>query len=97
MTLNIKNLLKISICAIALLLIGCSDHAIKFNNVDITGSKAFGKSFTLTDHHGQQRRLEDFHGRLVVMFFGYTHCPDICPTTMSEMQHVMELLSLIHI
>jgi protein SCO1/2 len=76
----------------ASLLIACSQEAIKFNNVDITGSKAFGKDFSLIDHHGKQRQLGDFKGKVVVMFFGYTQCPDVCPTTLTEMQGVMTLL-----
>ena len=70
----------------------CSNQNIKFNNVDITGSKAFGNDFSLTDHHGKQRGLAEFKGQLVVMFYGFTQCPDVCPTTMTEMQGVMELL-----
>jgi protein SCO1/2 len=70
----------------------CSNQNIKFNNVDITGSKAFGKDFSLTDHHGKKRELAEFKGQLVVMFYGFTQCPDVCPTTMTEMQGVMELL-----
>ncbi|MBU3600177.1 SCO family protein [Polynucleobacter sp. 30F-ANTBAC] len=77
---------------LATILAACSDGAIKFNNVDITGSKAFGTDFKLVDHHGQQRQLSDFKGKLLVMFFGYTQCPDVCPTTMTEMQGVMSLL-----
>jgi len=77
---------------VAAFLVACSQEAIKFNNVDITGSKAFGKDFALVDHHGQKKQLADFNGRLVVMFFGYTQCPDVCPTTMTEMQGVMDLL-----
>jgi protein SCO1 len=76
----------------ASLLIACSQEAIKFNNVDITGSKAFGKDFSLIDHHGKQRQLGDFKDKVVVMFFGYTQCPDVCPTTLTEMQGVMTLL-----
>ena len=76
----------------AAFMMACTQEAIKFNNVDITGSKAFGKDFSLIDHHGQQRQLSDFKGKLVVMFFGYTQCPDVCPTTMNEMQGVMELM-----
>ncbi len=77
---------------LASLLIACSQEAIKFNNVDITGSKAFGKDFSLIDHHGKQRQLGDFKDKVVVMFFGYTQCPDVCPTTLTEMQGVMNLL-----
>lgn len=85
----IKN---IAIFLATAFLLACSQEAIKFNNVDITGSKAFGKDFSLIDHHGQKKQLTDFNGRLVVMFFGYTQCPDVCPTTMTEMQGVMDLL-----
>ena len=77
---------------VSVLLLACSQEALKFNNVDITGSKAFGKDFSLIDHYGKQRQLPDFKGKLVVMFFGYTQCPDVCPTTMNEMQGVMELM-----
>lgn len=73
-------------------LIGCSESAIKFNNIDITGSKAFGTDFSLMDHNGQKRQLSDFKGKLLVMFYGFTQCPDVCPTTMTEMQGVMSLL-----
>ena len=73
------------------LLVGC-DQTAKFNNLDITGSKAFSGQFELRDHLGQVRHLEDYKGKVVVMFFGYTQCPDVCPTTMVEMQGVMKLL-----
>jgi len=87
------RLVKILLAGLfASLLIACSQEAIKFNNVDITGSKAFGKDFSLIDHHGKQRQLGDFKDKVVVMFFGYTQCPDVCPTTLTEMQGVMTLL-----
>ena len=53
---------------------------------------AFGKDFSLLDPDGKVRTLADFKGKVVVMFFGYTQCPDICPTTLTEMQQVMTLL-----
>ena len=79
---------------IALLLIGLSACSPKpeFKNIDITGSTAFGKDFSLIDPDGKVRTLADFKGKVVVMFFGYTQCPDICPTTLTEMQQVMTLL-----
>ena len=79
---------------IALLLIGLSACSPKpeFKNIDITGSTAFGKDFSLIDPDGKARTLADFKGKVVVMFFGYTQCPDICPTTLTEMQQVMTLL-----
>jgi protein SCO1/2 len=78
--------------AVAAIVVACSQEALKFNNVDITGSKSFGKDFSLIDHQGKQRHLADFKGKLVVMFFGYTQCPDVCPSTMNEMQGVMDLM-----
>jgi protein SCO1/2 len=58
---------------------------------DITGAD-FAKDFSLQDHHGQKRQLKDYLGKTVVMFFGYTHCPDVCPTTMADMAKAMKLL-----
>ena len=58
---------------------------------DITGAD-FAKDFSLRDHDGQQRELKDYLGKTVVMFFGYTHCPDVCPTTMADMAKTMKLL-----
>ena len=52
----------------------------------------WGKDFSLTDHNGQARRLGDFKGKAVVLFFGYTQCPDVCPTTLSTMREAMTLL-----
>jgi protein SCO1/2 len=55
-----------------------------FQSTDITGAD-FGKAFALTDYNGKPRTLEDFRGQVVVMFFGFTHCPDVCPTTLAEL------------
>jgi protein SCO1/2 len=52
----------------------------------------YAKDFALTDHNGKPRTLADFKGKAVVMFFGYTQCPDVCPTTMAEMANVMQQL-----
>ena len=71
--------------------ISCSTK-IKFNNVDISGSTSFSPAFELEDHFGKLRHLEDFKGKVLVVFFGYTQCPDVCPTTMFEMKKVMDLL-----
>lgn len=48
--------------------------------------------FELTAHTGQRVRLSDFRGRLLVLFFGYTSCPDICPATLSDLAGALELL-----
>ena len=62
-----------------------------FKNTDITGID-YAKDFALTDHTGKPRTLADFKGKAVVVFFGYTQCPDVCPTTMAEMAGVMQQL-----
>jgi protein SCO1/2 len=63
----------------------------QFKNTDVTGLD-YAKDFQLTDHNGKQRALADFKGKAVVVFFGYTQCPDVCPTTMVEMASVMKEL-----
>lgn len=75
----------------AILIAGCGSSGPSFRNVDITGAD-YGKDFTLTDHGGRVRSLADFRGKVVVMFFGYTRCPDVCPTTLAEMKAVLEQL-----
>ena len=79
------------IAAMAIILVACSPKP-EFKNIDITGSTAFGKDFSLLDPDGNTRTLADFKGKVVVIFFGYTQCPDICPTTLTEMQQAMTLL-----
>ena len=73
------------------MLAACSPEAPKFRNTDITGAD-FGKALELTGHDGKPRTLADFRGKLVVLFFGYTHCADICPTTLADMAAVMKTL-----
>lgn len=75
----------------AVALCGCSPARPKFTSTDITGS-TIGKGFQLTDHNGQTRTLADFTGKTVVVFFGYTQCPDVCPTSMSTLADVKRLL-----
>lgn len=78
----------------AWLLLACQKPeppAQKFSAVDITGSP-WGRDFQLTDHHGKSRGLADFKGKAVVMFFGYTNCPDMCPMTLYKLATAMEKL-----
>jgi len=63
-----------------------ADHP-KFKSTDVTGA-SWGNSLSLTGHDGKSRTLEDFRGKIVVLTFGFTHCPDVCPTTLSEMAQV---------
>jgi len=58
-----------------------------FINTDITGSD-IGRDFELTDHTGKRRTLADYRGKVVALFFGFTQCPDICPTTLAELAQV---------
>ncbi|MCA3223873.1 MAG: SCO family protein [Burkholderiales bacterium] len=80
----------IRICALllagaaALLLVACQPQAPAFNNVDITGAP-YARELALTDHTGARRTLADYKGKVLVVFFGFTQCPDVCPTTLSDL------------
>ncbi|KFC72048.1 SCO family protein [Massilia sp. LC238] len=89
-----KKLLTALMLSAAVLAAGCdklSNKTPAFVNTDITGLD-YAKGFSLTDHTGKPRTLQDFRGKLVVVFFGYTQCPDVCPTTMAKMATVMKEL-----
>ncbi len=91
-----RRLLRSTLLAVlagaALLLGACSEGGkASFNAIDVTGAD-YAKDFALTDHNGQARTLKDFQGKVVVMFFGYTQCPDVCPTSMTELAAVKKLL-----
>ena len=76
---------------VVLSLVGCGPSQTEFRNTDVTGADCC-KDFRLTDHTGRTRTLADFRGKAVVMFFGFTQCPDVCPTTMLEMKAVLQQL-----
>jgi protein SCO1/2 len=78
------------LAAMALALSGCSDQPA-FTGIDITGAD-YAQGFSLTDHNGQARTLADFKGQAVVVFFGFTQCPDVCPTSISELAQAKQLL-----
>lgn len=63
----------------------------QFSSIDITGAN-YARDFALTDHNGQARSLKDFQGKVVVVFFGFTQCPDVCPTSMAELAQVKKML-----
>jgi len=91
-----RNVLKtIAVCAIlagsGAFLTACSKGKPEFRGVDIS-EVDYARDIALPDHNGQQRSLKDFRGKVVVVFFGYTQCPDVCPTTMQEMAEVKKLL-----
>jgi len=64
---------------------------LQFHGVDITGAE-YGRKLDLTDQDGKPRTLADFKGKVTVVFFGYTQCPDVCPTTMTELAQVKKSL-----
>jgi protein SCO1 len=72
-------------------MLGCSPKP-SFKNVDITGSTAFGNNFSLLDANGNTKTMADYKGKVVVVFFGFTQCPDVCPTTLTEMDEALKLL-----
>lgn len=84
---------KIAIVLLLCVLAACkpAGEAGKLVATDISGAD-FGQSFSLTDHTGKIRTLADFKGKAVAIFFGYTHCPDVCPTTMADLKQTMKLL-----
>lgn len=86
-----ESLRRLGVLLFALALAGCSVQQPEFKNTDVTGSDCC-RDFRLSDHNGKMRTLADFRGKAVVMFFGYTQCPDVCPTTMIEMKAVLQQL-----
>lgn len=83
-------MLRLLLLTLALLLAGC-DSRPQFVNTDISEA-GYARDFALTDHAGKPRTMADFRGKAVVIFFGYTQCPDVCPTTMTGMAEAMKLL-----
>ncbi len=73
-----------------LVLAGCQGRP-EFRNTDVSGAD-FGGELSLTAHDGKPRTLADFRGKAVVIFFGYTQCPDVCPSTLAELAEVMRQL-----
>ncbi|AOF86155.1 redoxin family protein [Hydrogenophaga sp. RAC07] len=86
-----RHLLGATLGATGLFIAGCSEQAASFSGIDITGAD-YATGFSLTDHNGQARTLADFKGKAVVLFFGFTQCPDVCPTTMTELAEARRLL-----
>ena len=91
-----RTALLAALLALALVQAGCDrlgEPAAKasFRGVDITGAD-YAKSLSLTDQNGQPRSLADFKGKVVVVFFGYTQCPDVCPGTMAELAQIKRAL-----
>jgi protein SCO1/2 len=85
----------LAVLCMALALSACQKQApgsgLPFKNTDLTGL-SYAQGFSLNDHTGKPVTLESYKGKAVVIFFGYTQCPDVCPTTMAEMAGVMKEL-----
>ena len=81
----------------AALLAGCDKFGLPgtskpaFNGIDITGAE-YGRQLALPDIDGKPRQLADFKGKVTVVFFGYTQCPDVCPSTMAELAQIKRAL-----
>lgn len=88
MTIIWRSSFAALLCA---LLAACQPAGPKFKSTDLTGAD-YGRGFALTDHRGKPRTLADFRGKLVVLTFGFTHCPDICPTILADLSGVMQRL-----
>jgi len=90
--LHLRTVALLFVAVLALAACGDkSSPAQAFQNTDITGL-GYAQDFSLYDVNGKLRTLADFRGKAVVVFFGYTQCPDVCPTTMTEMAQVMKQL-----
>lgn len=87
-----RAIVQHALCAVVLpLIIACEPAQPAFKAVDITGA-SYARELSLTDHTGATRNLADYRGKLVAVFFGFTQCPDVCPTTLSDMAEVRKLL-----
>jgi protein SCO1/2 len=92
----VKSLRFLTTLALATALLGCDQlgsppAAQQFKGVDITGAE-YARTLSLPDQNGKARTLDDFKGKVTVVFFGYTQCPDVCPTTMAELAQVKKAL-----
>ncbi len=97
-TITIGNMLSfrwisrfLLLSATAVFLSGCFDKKESFVSIDVTGAD-YARDFPLPDANGKTRSIKDFAGKVVVVFFGYTQCPDVCPTTMTELTEIRKIL-----
>ena len=89
--MKIRNFLLLLLVILA----GCSksEPPLPTHGVDVSWRyEQAAADFRLTDAGGKARSLADFRGKVVVLFFGYTHCPEVCPTTLADLAQVMRLL-----
>lgn len=92
---TIKNIANYVLLTLTLVIFvgisACSEQKIAFKGIDITGAE-YSRNFALTDHNGQLRTIADFKDKIPVVFFGFTQCPDVCPTAMAELVEVKKKL-----
>jgi len=81
----------LAVAAVPAGLAACGERKPQFSAIDLTGAD-YAKDFQLPDADGKVRSLQDFRGKAVVVFFGYTQCPDVCPTTLAEIAQAKQLL-----
>jgi len=86
-----KAALTLAVATAVGFLAGCGQDKPAFRGVDITGAD-YAQGWELSDQNGQVRTLKDFAGKAVVVFFGFTQCPDVCPTALQEMAQAKQLL-----
>lgn len=87
-----KNIAAIALLtSVSGLFVACSEDKASFSGIDLTGAE-YARGFELPDQNGQTRTLADFAGKVVVVFFGYTQCPDVCPTSLTELAEAKKLL-----
>ncbi len=96
MNMNKRNAIKsVAACGLlagaTVLFSACSEKKVEFRGIDVTGAE-YARDLPLTDHNGHQRSLKDFAGKVEVVFFGFTQCPDVCPTSMQELAEVKRTL-----
>lgn len=84
--ISILSIVVLTACSV-----GNNEQESSLFGTDITGAD-FATDFNLVDHTGQPRQLADYQGKIVALFFGFTHCPDICPTTMADLASAMKLM-----
>jgi protein SCO1/2 len=76
---------------LAATLAACKKAPVAYKGMDITGAE-YARGFTLRDAQGQVRTLADFRGKAVMLFFGFTQCPDVCPTALTRATEIRQLL-----
>jgi protein SCO1/2 len=81
----------VALNVLVLALAGCGGDAPKFNGLDLTGAD-WGRDFSLQDPDGKTRTLAEFRGKYVLLFFGFVHCPDVCPTALTRAKEMRKLL-----